>query len=131
MSGAVVGAGEGVSMGSRQWRSQTKYGAAVLVAVALGVAPVRAVGAQQEFPQTLYWGSGLIDIPVAWVPTISGDFALAYSGKLFRSDPISMQLGYGDKTNSQFTLSSAVFGRVEGGVAFFSSNPEYGFFIRG
>jgi hypothetical protein len=33
--------------------------------------------------------------------------------------------------NSQLTLTAGLFGRLEGGVAFLSSNPEYGFFVRG
>jgi hypothetical protein len=102
----------------------------VVAALAFGSAP-GAARAQQEFPQTLYWGSGLIDIPVAWVPPLTGDFAIAYSGKRFRSDPVATKLDYNDRMNSQLALSTALFGRVEGGVAFFSSNPEYGFFVRG
>jgi hypothetical protein len=99
--------------------------------VAFGVVPWSMAVAQQEFPQTLYWGSGLIDIPVAWAPPLTGDFALGYSGKRFRVDPIAMKLNYNDRLNSQLTFSAAVFGRLEGGVAFYSSNPEYGFFVRG
>ena len=98
-------------------------------ALALGV--TTSVGAQQEFPQTLYWGSGLIDIPVAWAPTVTGDFAIGYSAKRFRLDPIATKLDYNDRLNSQLTFSTGLFGRLEGGVAFFSSNPEYGFFVRG
>lgn len=100
------------------------------VATALGIGPA-AAAAQQEFPQTLYWGSGLIDIPVAWASPISGDFAFGYSGKRFRLDPIATKLDYSDRMNSQLTFSTGLFGRLEGGVAFFSSNPEYGFFVRG
>ena len=102
----------------------------VIAGLALGSAPGVA-RAQQEFPQTLYWGSGLIDIPVAWVPPLTGDFAFGYSGKRFRADPVATKLDYNDRLNSQLTLSAALFGRLEGGVAFFSSNPEYGFFVRG
>jgi hypothetical protein len=102
----------------------------ITAVVALGVMPA-VVRAQQEFPQTLYWGSGLIDIPVAWAPPLTGDFALGYSGKRFRIDPVVTQLNYNDRMNSQLTLSAAAFGRLEGGVAFYSSNPEYGFFVRG
>ena len=105
--------------------------AAVVALAALGAAPWTAAEAQQEFPQTLYWGSGLIDIPVAWAPPITGDFALGYSGKRFRLDPVATKLDYNDRMNSQLTLSTGLFGRLEGGVAFFSSNPEYGFFLRG
>jgi len=103
----------------------------VTCGAALGFAPLATVAAQQEFPQTLYWGSGLIDIPVAWALPLTGDFALGYSGKRFRTDPVTMKLNYDDRLNSQFTFTTALFGRVEGGVAFFSSNPEYGFFVRG
>ena len=104
---------------------------AVAFAVALGMTPCVAARAQQDFPQTLYWGSGLIDIPVAWASPLTGDFAVGYSGKRFRSDPITTKLNYSDRMNSQLTLSAAAFGRLEGGVAFYSSNPEYGFFVRG
>ena len=104
---------------------------AALVLAALGAAPWVAADAQHDFPQTLYWGSGLIDIPVAWVSPITGDFALGFSGKRFSRDPVTTKLNYDDRMNSQLTLSTALFGRLEGGVAFFSSNPEYGFFVRG
>src|SRR5687768_593257 len=104
----------------------------VVGAAGLCVAPLAgATAQQQEFPQSLYWGSGLIDIPIAWAPPITGDFAVSYSGKRFRVDPIATKLNYDDRLNSQFTLSTALFGRLEGGVSFFSSNPEYGFFVRG
>jgi hypothetical protein len=104
---------------------------AVRAGVALGAMPWAVAVSQQEFPQTLYWGSGLIDIPVAWAPPLTGDFSIGYSGKRFRVDPISTKLNYNDRMNSQLTLSAAAFGRLEGGVAFYSSNPEYGFFVRG
>lgn len=104
----------------------------VAVGLALGVMPLAIVaGQQQEYPQTLYWGSGLIDIPIAWAPPLTGDFAFGYSGKRFRIDPIATKLNYNDRMNSQLTFSAAVLGRLEGGVAFYSSNPEYGFFVRG
>jgi len=112
-------------------RARVRQRAVVAAAIAaLGAAPTVA-RAQQEFPQTLYWGSGLIDIPVAWASPITGDFALGYSGKRFRSDPIATKLNYNDRMNSQLTVSAGLFGRLEGGVAFLSSNPEYGFFVRG
>ena len=102
-----------------------------LAVLALGAVLPAVARAQQGFPQTLYWGSGLIDIPIAWAPTLTGDFAIGYSGKRFRVDPTATSLDYNDRLNSQLTLSAGLFGRLEGGVAFFSSNPEYGFFVRG
>jgi hypothetical protein len=108
-----------------------RWNRGIALIAALGVAPLSIARAQQEFPQTLYWGSGLIDIPVAWAPPLTGDFALGYSVKRFRVDPIATKLDYSDRLNSQLTFSTAAFGRLEGGVAFYSSNPEYGFFVRG
>jgi hypothetical protein len=108
---------------------RTRYKALV---VAVGVAVIgRDVQAQQEFPQTLYWGAGLIDIPAAWVAPITGDFAINYSGKQFKIDPSRPKINYNDKLNSQLTFSMSFAGRVEAGVAAFSSNPEWGFFGQG
>jgi hypothetical protein len=102
----------------------------VVIAAAVGLAALaRPLAAQQTYPQTLYWGAGLIDIPVAWVAPLSGDFALNYSGKTFeKGDQTITKINYNDQLNSQLTFSVSVFGRVEAGVAFYSSNPEYGFF---
>ena len=88
----------------------------VAVGLALGAMPLAVVAAQQqEYPQTLYWGSGLIDIPIAWAPPLTGDFALGYSGKRFRLDPIATKLNYNDRMNSQLTFSLSGWGRVEAG----------------
>ena len=106
-------------------------GRVVLAGLALGIAPLTSAAAQQDFPQSLYWGSGLIDIPVAWASPLSGDFSLNYSAKRFRADPGMTNINYSDRMNSQFTLSGTALGRLEGGVAFYSSNPEYGFLLRG
>src|SRR5215211_3625563 len=106
MSVAASGACKGSRVRCRAG-SMVRFG--LLVGLALGIAPVTA-HAQQEFPQTLYWGSGLIDIPVAWAPPLTGDFALGYSGKRFRRDPIATKLNYSDRLNSQLTISAALFG---------------------
>ena len=98
---------------------------------ALLAAASARVEAQDEYPQTLYWGSGLIDIPVAWISPLSGDFALNYSGKSFKDDPTRTKINYSNALNSNLVFSMSYGGRVEGGVSWFSSNPEYGFFVRG
>ncbi len=99
-----------------------------LLALAVSAASARA---QQEFPPTLYWGTGLIDIPVAWVPPLSGDFFFSYTGKTFEIDPAQPKINYSDEINSQLTFAFAFMGRFEVGVAAYSSNPEFGFFGRG
>ena len=96
-------------------------------AVAFG-AFAGTASAQQTYPPTLYWGSGLVDIPVAWVAPLTGDFAINYSGKNFKHDPDNTKINYSSNINSQLTFSVAAFGRIEAGFAAYSSNPEYGFF---
>ena len=102
----------------------------VVTAAIVGLGALASpLAAQQTYPQTIYWGAGLVDIPVAWVAPLSGDFALNYSVKTFeKGDQTVTKINYNDQLNSQLTFSVSVFGRVEAGVAFYSSNPEYGFF---
>jgi hypothetical protein len=99
------------------------------VAVAVvALAAVAPAGAQQEYPATLYWGTGLIDIPTAWVAPLTGDFFINYSGKRFEPDPTKTKINYSNSLNSQLVFSLSGWGRVEAGYAAYSSNPEWGFF---
>ena len=95
------------------------------------LASAGTVQAQQEYPQSLYWGTGLIDIPVAPVQPVTGDFAFTYSGKSFEEDQTEPKLNYNNTINSQLTFAMSFIGRLELGVAAYSSNPEQGFFGRG
>ena len=108
----------------------TRHYLAAMSAV-LVLAAVRPAQAQQTFPQTIYWGSGLIDIPVAWVGPIPGDFAINYGAKKFDVDPTTSSINYSNKLNSQLVFSISGWGVVEAGWAAYSSNPEWGFFGRG
>jgi len=101
------------------------------VGAVLVLAGVRPAQAQQTFPQTIYWGSGLVDIPVAWVGPIPGDFAINYGAKKFDIDPTTSSINYSNKLNSQLVFSISGWGVVEAGWAAYSSNPEWGFFGRG
>jgi len=101
------------------------------VGAVLVLAAVRPAQAQQTFPQTIYWGSGLVDIPVAWVGPIPGDFAINYGAKKFDVDPTTSSINYSNKLNSQLVFSISGWGVVEAGWAAYSSNPEWGFFGRG
>jgi hypothetical protein len=86
---------------------------------------VRTAAAQDEFPQTRYWGTGLIDIPVASVSPLSGDFTIQYAGTGYQT---SAQVPlYHNSLNSQGNLTIALFGRAEIGVTAFSGDPEQGF----
>ena len=105
----------------------TRVSAAVAVAAILSGA-VQRVDAQQTFPQTIYWGSGLVDIPTAWVSPLPGDFAINYSGKRFDADPNSEKINYNNRLNSQLTFSLTGWSFLEAGWAAYSANPEWGFF---
>ena len=112
----------------RTTRTRAAWAAVLFAASTAAAHPAQA---QQEYPATLYWDSGLIDIPTAWVAPLSGDFALNYSGKRFEPDPQSTEkLNYSGRLNSQLTFSMAFAGRAEVGVAAYSSNPEAGGFAR-
>ncbi|HEX6966967.1 MAG TPA: hypothetical protein VF166_14340 [Gemmatimonadaceae bacterium] len=98
------------------------------LALMLGLA-AQGAAAQQSYPQTLYWGSGLVDIPVAWVSPATGDFSVGYTGQTMQVDgstPGTRTL----RVNAQGAGSISLLGRAEVGVALFSSNPEWGFFGR-
>ena len=56
---------------------------ALMLAVMAAVALPGIAKAQEIYPQTTYWGAGLIDIPVAWVSPVSGDFSVNFTGKTF------------------------------------------------
>jgi hypothetical protein len=103
---------------------------AALLAGMIGRASLLGAQQQQIYPQTLYWGSGLVDIPVAWVAPVSGDFAINYAGKQLERDPNEPKINYSNRINSQLTASLSAFGRVDLGYAAYSSNPEFGFFWR-
>jgi len=110
--------------------ASTRFSLAIAGLAAALLVPA-ATQAQGNYPQTLYWGAGLIDIPVAWVSPLSGDFAIAYSGKTFEANPNAVKIDYNDKLNSQLVMSMSFMGRAELGYAAYSSNPEWGLFARG
>ncbi|NUQ19972.1 MAG: hypothetical protein HOQ09_03330 [Gemmatimonadaceae bacterium] len=101
---------------------------AALAAATILIGGVRRVDAQQTFPQTIYWGSGLVDIPTAWVSPLPGDFAINYSGKHFNVDPNPLKVRYNSTLNSQLTFSISGWNFLEAGWAAYSANPEWGFF---
>ena len=106
-------------------------GAAGLAVFAALTAGAPRAHAQQSYPQSLYWGAGLIDIPVAWVAPVSGDFALSFSGQTFNSAVASPQLAALDGFNTNGAFSLSFWGRAEIGLAIYSDNPEWGVFASG
>ncbi|MEO6211830.1 MAG: hypothetical protein ABIQ10_17105 [Gemmatimonadaceae bacterium] len=104
---------------------------ALLLALPAAVVLPGVAKAQETYPQTMYWGAGLIDIPVAYVSSVTGDFALNFSGKTFHGAKASPGFAVLDGLNTNGSLSFSFFGRLETGISIYSDNPEWGLFAQG
>ena len=102
-----------------------------LLAASAAVALPGLANAQQTYPQTTYWGAGLIDIPVAWVSPVTGDFSVNFSGKTFHGAKASPGFSVLNGLNTNGALSFSFFGRLEAGLSIYSDNPEWGLFAQG
>lgn len=112
----------------------TRAGGA-LIAGALGMAliAVPTLPAQQQgdrlYPATLDFGTGLIDIPVAWVSPANGDVWVNTSA---RHIPYNLQgqqsLNLASQWNTNLAIDTHWAGRVSVGFSLYSQNPEWGFF---
>jgi hypothetical protein len=104
---------------------------ALLLASAAAMALPGSAKAQETYPQTMYFGAGLIDIPVAWVSPVTGDFAVNFSGRTFHGAKASPGFSVLNGLNTNGSLSFSFFGRLETGVSIYSDNPEWGLFAQG
>lgn len=104
---------------------------ALLLAIPAAIALPEVAKAQETYPQTMYWGAGLIDIPVAWVSPVTGDFAMNFSGKTFHGAKASPGFSILNGLNTNGSLSFSFFGRLETGLSIYSDNPEWGLFAQG
>jgi len=105
------------------WLAGRRAGPLLIVVVLLCGRPA---GAQTEFPQTLNWGSGLIDIPAAWVSPVSGDFALNWSAKSLQTSPSVPQ--YTSSLAGTGALQVSLFRHAELGLSVLSKDFEHGFY---
>jgi hypothetical protein len=87
-------------------------------------APVRQ---PDPYPASLDFGTGLIDIPVAWVSPNSSDFWLSYGAKRIPSQPV-IKGGAFSYWNGNVALDTHWLNRFDVGAALYSNNPEWGFF---
>jgi hypothetical protein len=99
-------------------------------ALAAALALPAALCAQQRDPYaaTLQFGTGLINIPTAWVSPSTGDVWLQTSGKVIEHfvDPSAMN--FATKWNSNLSIDTHWLGRFSVGFSAYSQNPEWGFF---
>jgi hypothetical protein len=100
-----------------------RIGVVVLLASVLGATAARA---QTEFAQTLTWGSGLIDIPAAWVSPVSGDFSINWSGRALQTSPAVPE--YQSSLAAAGAFQVSFLQHVELGMSVLSKDFEHGFY---
>lgn len=104
---------------------------AALLGGALGAATLTsALAAQEMYPATLHYGSGLVTIPVAWVSPRSGDLWITSSATTLPSNPGRWQLQNAVNWNTNGAIETDWFGHLALGVSLYSQNPEWGAFGR-
>lgn len=92
----------------------------------LSTSPVAAAGIL--YPSTLTFGTGLIDIPVAWVSPTSGDVWVTASGKITNYCATLCTINFQDKFNTNLSIDTHWKQRFSVGLSVYSQNPNYGFF---
>ena len=99
-------------------------------ALVASLALVPAVAAQQRdpYPATLQFGTGLINIPVAWVSPVNADVWVQTSGKVITHyvDPGAMN--FATRWNTNASIDTHWLGRFSVGASAYSQNPEWGLF---
>jgi hypothetical protein len=105
---------------------------AVPIAITLGAMLLaqRPLSAQQQdlYPATLQFGTGLIDIPVAWVSPSSGDLWLQTSAKRIPYSTGDATLNLASTWNTNLAIDTHWAKRFSLGVSLYSQNPEVALF---
>ncbi len=79
------------------------------------------------YPASLDFGTGLIDIPVAWVSPNSSDFWLSYGAKRIPSARVLTGSAF-SYWNGNMAIDTHWLNRFDAGVSVYSNNPEWGLF---
>ena len=105
----------------------------LLVAAALtGLSSALHAQYQPEpYPATLYFGTGLINIPVAWISPRSSEVWFNTSAKNLPSIPNSGDMTWMTRMNTNIAIDTHWAGRFSVGAAAYSQNPDGGFFAQG
>ncbi len=118
---------------------RTMRSSLALIAGALGATLMGApaLDAQQSLPPsvqpplytaTLDFGTGLIDIPVAWISPNNGDMWIQSSGKRIPACEDPCGLDFAERWNTNFSIDTHWMQRFSIGLSLYSQNPEWGFF---
>jgi len=99
--------------------------------VACATAAGASVGRSQQvepYGQTLQFGAGFINTPVAWVSRRSADSWLTLSAKDLPSYGDGASASVASRLNSNLAIDTHWMGRVSIGASLYSQNPEWGMF---
>ena len=102
----------------------------IAAAVVVSVSGATSIGAQQgsdPYPATLHYGTGLINIPVAWVSPSTGDGWFNISGKRIQYYGPA-DASFATQFNTNVAIDTHWMKRFSVGVSAYSQNPEWGFF---
>lgn len=106
----------------RVWRS----GAAGLLAVIAAIAPRVASAQRPTFAPTLFWESGLINVPAAYASPLGGDLAFNFSRLAL--DSASLPAGLAKPASYNLSVAASLWGRGEVGISVFSGDLKSGLF---
>ncbi len=101
----------------------------VLGVLVLGVLAAPAAAQRATFTPTLYWDSGLIDTPAAWVAPLGGD--LSFHATRVQLDSTARLGPKGSGQSYNFSVSASLWGRAEVGASVFTSDLKGGLFAKG
>jgi hypothetical protein len=89
-----------------------------------------ALDAQQRvpYPATLQFGTGLINIPVAWVSPVNSDVWFQTSGKVIEHYVEPSEMNLSTRWNTNVSFDTHWLGRFSVGVSAYSQNIEWGLF---
>lgn len=103
-------------------------GLVLALAASLPLAPAQLLSQRPTFGPTLFWESGLINIPTAAVPPLHGDVAVGLSH--IRLDSARLPVGHRQPASTNLTASVALWGRVEAGLSVVSGDFKNGAFAK-
>ena len=82
---------------------------------------------QPQFAPTLFWDSGLINTPAAYVSPLGGDFSLNFSR--LSLDSVKTP-SFAKSSGYDFSLSASAWGRADVGISLFSASLKAGLFAK-
>lgn len=97
-----------------------------VLALGLLLAPQALRAQRPTFAPTLFWESGLINTPAAFVAPLGGDLSISYSRLAL--DSASLPSAVSRNSNYNLSIITSLWGRAEVGLSIFSGDIRSGLF---